>query len=201
MKIKTYMDYVDQVSKKFPDVPIQDIRRILRYGWSQYLSYNKLGCDIDIHTSDFQFLTGRIPLKRFKQYKLYQQKLARKLRVMFKKKKLKWDGYYYFCINRNKYNEDFLPQIKGDPNRPKRGITFYNVTLYKLLDECKAKNTFPKYIFRVPYIDDFGYSLYLKEYTPHVCECIGFFPSWKFYDLLIARKQYDILNGNYAKHV
>lgn len=200
MKITTIADYVDKVHEKYPKVPLSDIKKILRYGWNQFLSYNRLGCDINICTDEFYLLSGRIPIKRLKQYKLYQHKLARKLRVMFMKKHMKWDGYYYFCINRREYEEEYLPQVKKPEGIHER-ITFHNVKLYKLQDECKAQHTYPKYMFRVPYIADFGYCLFLKEYTPAKCELLGFIPAWKFHDLLITRNQYEILNGNYAKHV
>lgn len=200
MIIKTIKDYIGQVKEKFPYMPEQDIRKILTYGWSQYLSYNRLGCDTDLRTDEFAFLTGRIPINRFKQYKLYQQKLARKLRVIFKKKQMEWDGYYYFCIDRRQYREEYLPQVRK-PMAINKGVVFHDIYLYMLQDECKAARTYPKYMFRVPYIDKFGFKIYLTEYKPHQVECIGFVPAWKFHDLLITRKQYDILNGNYAKHV
>ena len=61
---------------------------------------------------------------------------------MFKRTKSKWDGYYYFARTEDQYLE-FLSQKK------KKFKVFYNVNLYKLLEECKIKEHYKPYIFRL----------------------------------------------------
>nr|DAR62396.1 MAG TPA: hypothetical protein [Bacteriophage sp.] len=41
---------------------------------------------------------GFLKKDSIKYYKYYIKKLARKIRILYKRMKIKWDGYYYFAL-------------------------------------------------------------------------------------------------------
>jgi len=81
-----------------------------------------------------------------------------KLRVMYKRKKIPWDGYYYFALTENEYNE-YLKQ-KNKRGRPRKNFTFSKVILYKIYDECNISESNRVAIFKVPLIMEFGFTIY-----------------------------------------
>ena len=142
MKIKTVNDYVKSVHEKFPDMPEDEIKRILVYGWKMIIQYVSAGNDVSIITNkDFLFI-GKIPKGALKTFKHYCDKLAKRIRYMFKRTNSKWDGYYYFARTENQFKEYLLQ------NRKKYKI-FKNVFLYKLLEEVKIAYPASPYIFRL----------------------------------------------------
>jgi hypothetical protein len=45
MEVKTIKDYYDIICSKFPNVPKEDIKRILNYGWKSLYLHNSYGGD------------------------------------------------------------------------------------------------------------------------------------------------------------
>jgi uncharacterized protein (DUF433 family) len=48
MQVKTINDYFEILYAKYPNVPKEDIRRILKYGWKSLYLHNSYGGDIFI---------------------------------------------------------------------------------------------------------------------------------------------------------
>ena len=142
MKLTDVNDYVDEVQEQFPELTKEEIKRILVYGWKMILQYKSSGNDIQVLTPNLFFFIGRIPVNALSVFKTYCYKLAKKIEYMFKRTKSEWDGCYYFARTENQYKE-YLEQ-----NR-KKYKTFKNVLLFKLLDECKVKESGKQYIFRL----------------------------------------------------
>jgi hypothetical protein len=44
--IKTVEDYYDRLYEMFPEVPKEDVRRSVNYGWRKFYWYNLRGCDV-----------------------------------------------------------------------------------------------------------------------------------------------------------
>ena len=142
MKLTNINDYVKMVHEKHPELTEEEIKRILVYGWKMILQYVYSGNDISILSSKFFFFIGRIPVSALATFNNYCYKLAKRIQYMFRRTKSKWDGYYYFARTENQYIE-YLQQ------KQKKYKVFQNVNLFKLLEECKIKEHYKPYIFRL----------------------------------------------------
>jgi hypothetical protein len=105
---------------------------------------------------------------------------------MFRRTKSKWDGYYYFARTENQYKE-YLIQ-----NRKKYKI-FYNVKLYRLLEECKVSEHSKPYIFRLKEDKTAWYSKFYKEIKSKNVELIIKRDPMKIEDLLTSKNKYKYI--------
>jgi hypothetical protein len=48
--------------------------------------------------NNFYFYCGKVFKNAYKHFFYYTKKLLIKAIVMYKRKKIKWDGYYYFAL-------------------------------------------------------------------------------------------------------
>lgn len=188
---KTMKDYYDQMYALFPDVPKEDVRRICNYGWKALYLHNSYGGDTIITDSKFWSYIGFLKKDSLKWFFYYIKKLTIKLRVLYKRKRIKWDGYYYFALTDNQY-ENYLSQ-KNKRGRPRKYYSFGNHFLYKILDECKIREFNRKYIFRIPYITDLGIKLYKKDLVSDKAELIITRDTQKFKDILINNNNYEFI--------
>lgn len=191
MKITTIKDYYDQMYEKFPDVPKEDIRRILNYGWKSLYQHNSYGGDTLVIDNDLWCYIGNLKKDPLKHFKYYIRKLIVRLRVLYKRRKIKWDGYYYFGLNDSAY-QSYLEQ-KNKKGRPRKKFNFGKVFMYQLLDECKIAESSSKYIFRIPYIDKVNMKFYIPELITDKAELIIVRQPLKFTDILTCYNDYDIL--------
>jgi hypothetical protein len=109
MEIKQVKDYYEPMYEKYPDVPKEDIRRILNYGWKSLYLHNTYGGDTIIKDSNFWFYIGNLKKSSLKYFNYYIKKLIIKIKVLYKRLKIEWDGYYYFALNDKQY-EDYCSQ-------------------------------------------------------------------------------------------
>lgn len=143
MKQTNINDYVELVHQKFPELSEDDVKRILVYGWKMILQYVSYGNDFMISNYDLFFFIGKLYKDSLINFKNYCRKLSKRIQYMFKRTNSKWDGYYYFARSEQQYI-DYLTQNKG-----KRIKVFKDVYLYKLLEECKVRESYAPYIFRL----------------------------------------------------
>lgn len=191
MQIKYIKDYYEPLYEMFPDVPKKDVQRILNYGWKALYLHNSYGGDTIITDKDFWSYIGTLRKDSLKHFMYYIKKLTIKLRVLYKRNKIPWDGYYYFALTDKQY-EDYLKQ-KNKKGRPKKIFKYGNQVLYKILDECKIQEYNRKYIFRIPYISDLGLSFYKQDLTSDKAELIITRDTQKFKDILISNNNYEFL--------
>lgn len=191
MQVKTVKDYYEQMYEMFPEVPKKDIQRILKYGWKSLYLHNSYGGDTIITDSSFWSYIGTLRKNSLKHYMYYIKKLTIKLRVLYKRNKIPWDGYYYFALTDNQY-EEYIKQ-KNKKGRPKKHFKYGNQVLYKILDECKIQEYNRKYIFRIPYISDLGLSFYKQDLTSDKAELIITRDVQKFKDILVSNNNYEFL--------
>lgn len=142
MKFKKIDDYVNEVALKFPEIPESEIKKILKYGWKMILLYSNAGNDIYIHKGKFFFFIGKLTKDSLKNFKIYCDKLSKRIAFMFKRTKSTWDGYYYFARTEKQFQE-YLAQSR------KKKKVFKNVFLFKLLDQCSLFSPASQYIFRL----------------------------------------------------
>lgn len=188
---KTVNDYVEELSIKYPDVSKSDIQKILTFGWKQIYLFNSYGGDVVINTPTIWCYFGTLYSDSIKFFNYYIKKLSVKFRVLFKRYKEDWDGYYYFALTDSQY-EKYLSQIKTK-GRKRKYFTFNNIYLYKLIDECKIKNFNKKYIFRTKVPTELGFYIFKKEYTVDSPELIIVREQQKFKDILINNNDYKFV--------
>lgn len=188
---KTIKDYYNQMYDLFPEVPKEDIRYICNYGWKALYLHNSYGGDTIITDKSLWSYIGFLKKDSLKWFKYYIKKLTIKLRVLYKRKQIPWDGYYYFALSEEQY-ENIVSQ-KKKRGRPKKYLSFGNQFLYKILDECKIREYSKKYIYKIPYITDMGIRFYKKDLITDQAELIITRDTLKFKDILISNNNYEFL--------
>lgn len=162
MKIKKISDYFEIVQEKFPNVPKEDIKRILNFGFKSLYLHNVYGGDIllyDTMVNKYLCYIGNLTYDSLKHFKYYIKKLIVKIRVYYNRNKTKWNGYYYFALTDNQYNE-YLSQIKVKGRKRKYYKFPKYLMLYKIYEECKVENFNKKYFFKYPTGVDLGYKYF-----------------------------------------
>jgi len=124
MFIKTVKDYYEDMYKKYPDVPKKDIRTILNYGWKAVYLHNSYGGDFITNTDGFSCYIGMATRNSLAHFRHYLKKLKVKARIMYKRFCKEWDGYYYFSLTKNQW-ENYCSQI-NKRGRPKKYYNFGN---------------------------------------------------------------------------
>lgn len=188
IQIKSIDDYVDAVQAKFPLVSRADIKRVLSYGWKSIYLHNMYGGDTlikDDMINKFLFRIGRLTYNSLKHFHYYIKKLTVKLRVLANRHK-DWDGYYYFALTEQRYN-DYLSQQKAR-GRKRKHFKFGTVLLFKLLDECNIRNYNKEYFFRVPSSIDFGFTVMKENYVTDKAEFLHYRKKGGF-DVLIGKNE------------
>ena len=186
MKITTIDDYVDAVCEKYPEIPKDEIKRILVYGFKMILQYISFGNDISIMSNKFFLFIGKIPSSALAAFNTYCYKLAKRIQYMFRRTKSKWDGYYYFARTEDQYL-NYLSQNK------KKYKVFQNVMLYKLLDECKIKEHSKQYIFRLSEDKTQWMQKFYKEIKSDKAELIIQRDPLKMKDLLTSQNKFKYI--------
>ena len=179
-------DYVDMVHEKHPELTRDEIKRILVYGWKMILQYVSFGNDFSIISPKFFFFIGRIPVSALSAFNTYCYKLAKRIQYMFKRTKAKWDGYYYFARTEPQYI-DYLSQSR------KKYKIFKNITLYKLLDECKIKEHRKPYIFRLAEDKTAWFQKYYPEIKTDKAELIIQRDPLKMKDLFTSQNKFKYI--------
>ena len=183
-------DYYEQMFDLFPKVPQQDIKRILGFAWKALYLLNSYGGDVNIKNSDNWYYIGNLKKNSMQHFVYYKNKLIKKIRLMYRRKCKKWNGYYYFSLNQKQYDK-YLAQ-KKTKGRPRKHFNFGPVFLYQILDECRLQECGIKYIFRIPMIS----IIKLKFYNPNLvanAELIEVNHSFKFKDILVNDNEYEYL--------
>ena len=103
MQLKTIQDYYQKLFELYPSVPKSDIKRILQYGWKSLYLHNSYGGDTLINRSGFWFYCGRMMNDSIRWFDYYKKKMSIKLRVMYKRKQIPWNGYYYFALSKQQF--------------------------------------------------------------------------------------------------
>lgn len=186
MKLTKIDDYVDAVCEQHPELPKEEVKRILVYGWKMILQYVSSGNDISILSPKSFFFIGRIPVSGLSTFNNYCYKLARRIQYMFKRTKSKWDGYYYFGRTESQYLE-YLQQGR------KKYKTFKNVNLYKLLEECKIKEHSRQYIFRLAEDKTSWMQKYYPEIRTDKAELIIQRDPLKMKDILVSENKFKYI--------
>ena len=189
--IKTIKDYFESVYELFPQIPQQDIRKILNFGWKALYLINSYGGDVLIKDYSFWMYIGFLHSNSLTHFEYYKKKLRNKIRIMFNRKKIQWDGYYYFSVSEEKYQEYINSKKKR--GRPRKHFNFGKVNFYKLWDECSLANSGQKYFFKVPYPIDMGFTFTNPDFNSGEAEFILERDTLKFKDILTSTNEYEFI--------
>lgn len=188
-------DYIPRLKEMFPDLCESDIKRMVEYGWRMFYLYNLKGCDTLIESSKYKYwmYCGEMTKDSVKYFNYYRKKLLKKLRVLFIKKKIKWDGYYYTGVTEEELNE-LKKSFKG-PGRKKKHFNFNNKICFKIADEAKLYHgTNSKGVIKFKYVTDMGYVFKVEKLNCTDVEIVleKNHPD-KFVDILINNNKYELL--------
>lgn len=190
---KTIQDYYDAIKLEYPNIPEADIKRILLYGWKSLYLHNSYGGDVLINRQDFWFYCGKLMNDSIKYFEYYKRKLSTKLRVIYKRKHIEWDGYYYFALSKYQY-EQYLNQ-KNKKGRPRKNFTFTKVKLYKIYDDCNISESGAVALFKIPFIDGTKMTMYKNEMITDKAEFLFERNPLKLQDILLSNYKFQYLNG------
>lgn len=192
--IKTIQDYYEKLYEEYPTIPKEDIRRICLFGIKSLNIHNNYGGDVLISRKGFWFYCGQLMNNSLHYFNYYKRKIRVKLRIMYKRKNIPWDGYYYFALSQDQYN-NYLEQ-KNKKGRPRKNFTFSKIVLYKIYDECSIAESGKVAIFRIPYSAEFGLSLYKTILTTSQSELVLVRKPLTFNDILLSNYNYQFLQIN-----
>ena len=191
MQLKTINDYYDEVHKLWPRLPEKDIKRILNFGFKSLYLHNSYGGDTLIKDGKFLCYIGYLRFNSVQHFLYYLKKLSIKIRVLSRRRKLPWDGYYYFALTDTQW-ENYLKQKKSR-GRPRKWFEYGTVMLYKLKDECSLRQFSQKHLFRVPYKQDIGMTYLYRDFKSNCAEHILDRNPLKFEDILVSINNYEVL--------
>lgn len=140
---------------------------------------------------------GKLCKDALEHFKYYKRKLKTKLRILYKRNKIQWDGTYYFALTQEKYNQ--YKALKNKKGRPKKKFTFNNITLRKIYEECLLEDVGGVAIFKIPILGDLGFDKFLPEITTDKAELIEEKLPTKMKDILTSNYSYDIINNKKYK--
>ena len=196
---KTIQDYYETICSEYPNIPESDIKRILQYGWKSLYLHSSYGGDVLLNQRGFWFYVGQLTNNSLKHFNYYKRKMRTKMRILYKRKHIEWDGYYYFALTSQEYDE--YKSLKHKRGRPRKNFTFTKVILYKLYDECNIMQSNRVAIFRIPFITDLGFTLYKQELMTDKAELILERPPLNFNDILLSNYEYQFMSDNKSKHL
>lgn len=161
--------YYDKVKERFPNLTYREIDTIIKFGLRSLFINCGYGGDILLRAPYFTMYIGKIFRDEhfFNKYKILKESI--KLRIKYKRAKTQWDGYYYFGLTEEQFQE-YLSNFKNtgmgnkSKGRRKYKITFKDIILYKLLDECRLHKKY-KHIFKIKFDLDVGFNVFKQEYT------------------------------------
>lgn len=184
-------DYLPKLQEMFPYLKPKDIKRMVEYGWRMLYFYNLRGCDTLIESSTYKYwmYCGNLCVDSLKHFKYYIAMLRRKLRVLYAKRKIQWDGYYYTSLSEEEYKEIFKSKSKKKVN-----FILYNKLSFKIFDEAKIYYLSSKYIVRFKYLVDMGYCFNKEKLKCTNVEVV--FTREKpdtFKDIMISNYNYDLI--------
>lgn len=195
---KTIQDYWEQLYAEFPTLPKEDIRRACNYGWKSLYLANSRGADTLVIRNRLWLYCGSLMCNSIKYFNYYARKMVVKLRIMYERKRIPWDGYYYFSLSKSQY-EKYLTQ-KNKKGRPRKNFTFNKVLLFKIMDECSINNHNHVAIFRIPYIIEKGYRDYKETLTTSQAELLLVREPLKFKEILLSEYNYQFISDNLRRY-
>lgn len=154
MKITDIEDYIEDLHKWYPSISEDEIRLILKHGFSKLYELNRKGGDVSIRDWRCKAYFGYKFNDPVMWIRYRCSKYRRKLRVTYNYTLQNFDNFYYFGLNDEDYNK-----LKSEIRRHK--CVFRNVILFKIKEECFMRPSY-QHFFKIYYPIDIGFQ-YKKD--------------------------------------
>lgn len=190
--LKQVDDYLPKLQEMFPTLSKKDIKRMVEYGWRLFYLNNLRGCDTIVQSQKLKLwmYCGDLYDDSLKYFTYYKSKLIRKLRVLYKQRKVQWDGYYYTYLT----DEEYLKYFNKTRGRKRKHYLLNNKVLFKALDEARLFYNGYTHIVKLKYITDIGHVKFREKVS---CTDLTIVESrkqpLKFKDILISNNDYNAL--------
>lgn len=188
MIIKTSKDYIDDLQNLYPQIDRKDLEKIMNYQFRQLYLHNSYGGDTFIQDKEIWMYIGFLRKDSVSYFSYYAKKLSKKIRILYKRKKLQWDGYYYFTMTDNQYQE-YLSQQKSK-GRKRTYFKMSHIFMFRIEDECRIRQHNNKYIFRIRSPYDLGFLKYYKDVKLKNPELLEIRSPLKFKDILVTNNNF-----------
>lgn len=184
-------DYYQQIYDQFPNIPREDIKKILNFSWKSLYLHNSYGGDTILSGDGLWCYIGTLKNSSIQHFNYYIKKLITKLRVLYKRKNVKWDGHYYFALSDSQYQE-YIKQI-NTKGRPKKHFVYGNVMMYQILDECRLNEHSKQYIFQVESGIFIKHKYYIPQFKSNKAKLFEIRKPLKFEDILVSNNNYELI--------
>ena len=162
MELTTCDKYYDKILEKFPELTYRQVDKIVKHGLSSLYLYNLYGGDVLLKHPKYTMYFGKLFKSNNIFHKYWMLKWKIKLRIKYKKAKTKYDGYYYFGLSENEFQE-YKKKIKSTGRRREK-FQFKKLFLFKMLEECLIHSEF-SHFFRIKFPEDCGFVMYKQEWV------------------------------------
>lgn len=171
---KSINDYLLEFNYNYPYINPEILKKVIVFGWRQIYFNSKFRRDVFIQSDTHYIYFGNVEsFEGNKPEQYYSRQLLKRLLKLYKTKEIKWDGYYYFCLQRDEYRYYFRPTIKnGKRTKVCRGNNtkyFYfnsNKLLFKHPDLAFIYYKKSRYMVRAKAEFDLGNPRYIRQYIP-----------------------------------
>jgi len=182
--IKTFQDYYDIVSAKYPKLCQNDIYRILRFGYFSFRLHMNYGVDIYVRNRTFLLQTGSIYTDRTTMMEYVLKKLKTKARILYRRLHFLWDGYCYFSLTKERFNEIKEDFIKG------KIVDFGEVMLHKCYDDAFASAIYRPALFRIKAGDEKNKFASMEHLITDKVELVEVFHYWDWDILSLSTRNF-----------
>ena len=159
--IVDYNDYINILKDEFPELSEKSIKDILKHGFKNYIRYNATGADVlirDTKVNKIVAYCGEFRKNLLNMMKYNNKKWHIKEKLLYDMQNTLYDGFYYFGLD-EKDGGEFIKKLK----RKGDFITIYKTHFRQSLQDL-YHDGFLKYIFKLNYPLDVGFSFYKDEF-------------------------------------
>ena len=171
---KSVKDYLLEFSYNYPYIDRVNLNKIITFGWRQIYFHAGYRRDVFIQTDSHYVYFGNVEsFEGTKPEEYYKKQLTKRLIKLYSTKEIDWDGYYYFCLQRDEYRYYFRNIVKnGKRTKNKRCNStkyfFFNSDkiLFKHPDIAYVYYKKSRYMVRAKADFDLGNIRYIRTYIP-----------------------------------
>lgn len=188
----TTKDYIEKIQEQFPYLSTHDINTIVNYGWRMLYLANLSGCDTLVISQkyDYWMYIGDLCKDPVKHFNYYRRQLSRKIRFLYRRSKVAWDGYYYCFLTWDEYIQLTSPK-RG---RKRRNFLFKNKISFKSLDVCNLHFNIPGCVIKFETLTDRGFQFYQRELKCQEPEIVLVRDKpLTFEDILVTNNKYEYI--------